>query len=113
MMHVCAERDFVDIAKMIIAQDPINKELVFMQTDIEEDDDESGMSPMHVAAEWNSTEIVELLWEIGGERLVNLKNGGGYTAVEFAYHENQEEIYTFLCSKMGIKQQGWIYCSVF
>lgn len=102
VMHVCAEREFSQIAKMILAQDPKNKELVFIQTDVEEDDDETGMSPMHVAAEWNSTEMVELLWEVGGERLVNLKNAGGHNAIEFAYNENQEEVYEFLCRKMGI-----------
>jgi ankyrin repeat protein len=113
-LHVCAERNFFEIAKMIIYHDyEKNKDLVYEQTEKDEFDDETEMTALHVATEWNSMEIVELLWDVGGEKLVNIKNAGGANAVDFAYQENQEEIYAYLSEKMGLKTPGWIFCSIF
>ena len=96
VLHVCAERNFLDIAKAIISQDPQkNEPLVFEQTEIDEEG-EGNMTAMHVACEWNSTEIVEYYFEIGGEKLVRMKNSEGMDAIEFAYAENMEIPYGYL-----------------
>ena len=113
VLHICAERNFVEIAKMIVENDrEKNKELVFGQTTIIEDEDETGMTPLHVACEWNSMELVEYYFELGGEKLVRIKNAGGEDAIAFAYAENMEEAYSFLCTQLGIRH-GWILCTIF
>jgi ankyrin repeat protein len=114
VLHICAERDFTDIAKFFISFDNgKNKDLVYEITDVEEDEDESGTTAMHVACEWHSIEILELLWETGGPRLVSMKNAGGMNCIDYAYAENQEEVYSNLCEKMGIQKPGWIFCTIF
>ena len=70
------------------------------------------MTPLHVACEWNSMELVEYYFELGGERLVRIKNASGEDAIDFAYSENMEEAYSFLCTKLGIKH-SWIFCEIF
>ena len=73
VLHVCAERNFHEIARDIININPeINSELVYQQTTIEEDEEETGMTPLHVAIEWNSMELVEYYFEIGGQKLVEI-----------------------------------------
>jgi ankyrin repeat protein len=99
VLHICAERNFTEIAKMIVEDNKEkNKELVYGQTTIEEDEDETGMTPLHVACEWNSMELVEYYFSLGGEKLVRIKNAGGEDAIAFAYAENMEEAYSFLCT---------------
>ena len=51
------------------------------------------MTPLHVACEWNSMDLVEYFFELGGERLVRTKNGEGEDCIEFSYGENMEEPY--------------------
>ena len=46
------------------------------------------MTPLHVAIEWNSVELVEYFYELGGNELVNVKNSEGLDAIDFAYSEN-------------------------
>lgn len=70
------------------------------------------MTPLHVACEWNSMDLVEYFFEIGGEKLVRLKNGEGMDSIEFSYAENMEEPYMFLSTKLGLKS-NWIFCSIF
>jgi len=67
---------------------------------------------LHVACEWNSLEMVELLWERGGEALVMTKNGEGMDAMDYAYAENMEQPYRLLREKMGLEDR-WIMCSLF
>ena len=43
---------------------------------------------MHVAIEWNQVEVIEWLVELGGEKLIRIKNSDGNDAIEFAYVEN-------------------------
>lgn len=89
VLHICAERNFTEIAKMIVNNDfEKNKKLVFCQTAIYHDEEKGGETPLHVACEWNSTDLVELFWEWGGPELVNLKNAEGMDAIEYAYAEN-------------------------
>ena len=92
VLHICAERNFTEIAKMIVEK---NREkyqrMVFQQTTIE--DGEGGMTPLHVACEWNSMDLVEYFFELGGEELVRIKNGEDMDCIEFAYAENMEEPY--------------------
>ena len=56
------------------------------------------MTPLHVACEWNSMDLVEYFFEIGGEKLVRLKNGEGMDSIEFSYAENifRKEINVFI-----------------
>ena len=46
------------------------------------------MTPLHVAIEWNSIELVEYYYEIGGDKLVNIQNQAGDNAIEWAYAES-------------------------
>ena len=62
--------------------------MVYEQTQIDPETQDGGVTALHVASEWSSVEMVELLWEWGGEKLVNIKNGDGQDAIEFAYAEN-------------------------
>ena len=55
VLHICAERNFYEVAKYILEYDKEkNGKLVFEQTDAEEDEDESAFTCLHVACEWNS-----------------------------------------------------------
>ena len=66
-LHVCAERNFVEIAEAIIQFDvDKNSKLVFEVTDIDEEG-EGAMTCLHVACEWNSQDLVELFYQYGGE----------------------------------------------
>ena len=57
---------------MIIEQNPKkNADLAYEQTDVDEDQ-EGGMTALHVACEWNSMDLVEYFFEIGGEKLVRI-----------------------------------------
>ena len=85
--------------------------MVFEQTGVDEDG-KGGDTPLHVACEWNSMDLVELFFKIGGEKLVRIKNGEGMDAIEFSYAENQEEAYSYLCTKLGISHR-WIICSIY
>jgi ankyrin repeat protein len=92
VLHVCAERGFHEIAKEIVERDRENyKSMVFQQISL--DADGGGNTPLHVAIEWNSIELVEYFLELGGEPLVRIKNEEGMDALEFAYAENMEEPY--------------------
>lgn len=70
------------------------------------------MTALHVAVEWNSIEIVELLYAIGGEKLVLTKNCEGMDAIDFAYSENMEESYAYLNRMLG-RSGRFIFCSIF
>ena len=70
------------------------------------------MTALHVACEWNSMDLVEYFFEIGGEKLVGIKNGEGMDAIEFCYAENMEVPYGYLNEKMGLPQR-YILCSIF
>ena len=70
------------------------------------------MTPLHVACEWNSMELVEYFYELGGEKLVNIKNADGMDAIEFSYSENMEEPYAYLNQKLG-RSGRWILCVIF
>lgn len=99
-MHICAERDFYEILKLLCAR---RQDLVYQQ-------DEGGQTPLHIASLSSHMEIIELLWEEGGKKLVEIKNNEGLTAYELAYEENQIYAYEFLCDKMGIKHNS--FCSL-
>lgn len=78
-LHICAERSFPEICKEILIRHP----KLAMEAD------EEGNTPMHVACEWNSIEVVELLYDMGGgNELVLLKNSEGMDSLEYAYSEN-------------------------
>ena len=70
------------------------------------------MTAMHVACEWNSIELVEYFFEVGGEKLVRIKNGEGMDAIEFSYAENMEAPYTYLNKQLGLPGR-WILCNIF
>ena len=57
VLHVCAERGFLEISRVILNKCP---SLLF------EVDTEKGNSPLHVATEWDYIELVRLFTEIGG-----------------------------------------------
>ena len=87
--------------------------MLFEQVEGEDSDDEAGgNTPMHVAVEWNSLDLVDYFFSIGGEKLVRTKNDAGQDVLEWAYAENQEDSYSLLCHRMGIKA-NWIFCSIF
>ena len=67
---------------------------------------------MHVAIEWNSMELVEYFFELGGEPLVRIKNEEDMDALEFAYAENMEEPYAMLNEKLGLPSR-YIFCKIF
>ena len=78
-LHICAERNFVELCSIILKKFP---RLAFLV-------DEDGNTPLHVACEWNSIDIVELLYEFGGgSELAKIKNNEGLDAIEYAYAEN-------------------------
>jgi ankyrin repeat protein len=99
-LHICAERDFQDILKLLCAK---RQDLIFQE-------DEGGNTPLHIASLSCHMEIIEYLWEEGGKKLVEVKNKEGKTAYELAYEENQIYAYEFLCDKMGIKTNS--FCSL-
>ena len=115
VLHICAERNFESIAKCIIEFDKDkNEALVFERTELDDEDVETGggMTAMHVACEWNSIELVEYFFEIGGEKLVRIQNGEGQDAIDFSYAENMEAPYAFLNKKLGLPGR-WILCNIF
>jgi len=74
VLHICGERNFVEIAKFILEFNPEqNKKLVLEKTD-DDDDEEGGQTCLHISCEWDSLELVELFWQYGGEELVRIKN---------------------------------------
>ena len=70
------------------------------------------MSCLHVACEWNSIELVEFYYQLGGEKLVRIKNADGMDAIEFSYAENMETPYDYLNKQLGLPS-GWIFCAIF
>jgi ankyrin repeat protein len=74
LLHVCAERNFHEAAKLVLDFNPEkNSPLIFEQTDLQEIDQHTGGdTALHVACEWNSTEMIELLCEKGGEKLIRI-----------------------------------------
>merc|ERR1711924_150384 len=102
VLHICAERNFHQIAKVIMESNLEKyQDLVFEQTLVDPDTQDGGETALHVACEWSSMEMVELLWQWGDQKLVNIKNGDGQDAIDFAYAENQDDASDFLCTKMG------------
>lgn len=99
-LHICAERDFLEILQLLCAK---RADLVFAQ-------DEEGNTPLHIASLWSHMEILEFLWAEGGQKLVNVKNNDGLTAIELAYEENQLYAHEFLWERMGIKPNS--LCSI-
>ena len=99
-LHICAERDFKEILQLLVLK---RQDLVYSQ-------DEKGQTPLHIACLWSHMGVIELLWEQGGKKLVEIKNKDGDTAYELAYEENQIYAYEFLCEKMGIKTS--FLCSI-
>jgi hypothetical protein len=67
------------------------------------------MTCLHVACEWNSIELVEYFFELGGEKLVLMKNADEMDAIEFSYAENMEAPYGYLNKQLG-RSGRWIYC---
>ena len=120
VLHICAERDFIKIAKAIVETDREKyKCLLFYQTSAgdsedgdESDDEHVGNTPLHTACEWNSMQLVEYFFELGGEPLVRVKNMQGLDAIEYAYAENQDNCYHYLCKKVG-QPARWMYCNIF
>jgi len=43
---------------------------------------------LHVAAEWDQLSILQVICEVGDERLKSLVNKDGRTAIEVAYDHN-------------------------
>ena len=112
VLHVCAERNFLEIAKAIVDQDRDKySDLVFESTELDEEG-EGQMTCLHVACEWNSVELVEFFFEIGGEKLVRMKNSDGLDAIDFSYAENMEIPYGYLNKQLGLPSR-WIYCNIF
>jgi hypothetical protein len=80
VLHVCGERGFYDIARIILTKCP---SLVF------EVDRDKGNSPLHIATEWDYIDLVKLFAEVGGRQLaVELRNKKGLNAVDVAYKNN-------------------------
>ena len=77
-IHSAADRDFPELCRAIIEKDP---EVMY-------DQDIDGNTPMHAAALWSHVKCMEIMFEFGGERLVNIKNNDGENSVDFAYGEN-------------------------
>jgi ankyrin repeat protein len=48
---------------------------------IENDDEDAGNTPLHVACKWNQMDLVEFFYEIGGENLVKIKNKDGLDSI--------------------------------
>ena len=46
------------------------------------------ISVLHTACQWSQIEVVEMLFEAWGEKLVRMKNNDGEDAVEFSLSEN-------------------------
>jgi len=104
VLHVCAERGFSDIARIIITKCP---SLVFQV------EAEKGNSALHVATEWDYIDIVKMFAEVGGAQLcVELKNKKGNNAIDVAYKNNTQESYSYLCRKFKIKQKC-LFCALF
>jgi ankyrin repeat protein len=79
VLHICAERSFPGICKEILMKHP----------KLALEADEEGNTPLHVACEWNSIEVVELIFEMGGgNEVALLKNSDGMDSLEYAYSEN-------------------------
>jgi ankyrin repeat protein len=85
VMHICAERQFNDLAKDIIERDRAEyAQLLFIQVKPRDEDDESaGNTPMHTACEWNSIDLVDYFFEVGGKKLVYTRNAEGMDVLEF------------------------------
>ena len=47
--------------------------------------------------------MVEYLVELGGEKLIRMKNADGHDAIEFAYIENQHASYNYFNGKLGLQ----------
>ena len=104
VLHVCAERGFVEIAKLILRKYP---SLVF------EVESEKGNSALHVATEWDYIELVKMFTELGGRQLsVELKNKKGYSVIDTAYKNNTQESYSYLCKKFKVKEKC-LFCALF
>ena len=57
VLHVCGERGFYDIARIVLTKCP---SLVF---EVERD---KGNSPLHIATEWDYIDLVKMFAEVGG-----------------------------------------------
>ena len=112
VLHVCAERNFLEVAQAIVSQDADkNSALVFEATEVDSEG-EGKMTCLHVACEWNSIELVEYFFELGGEKLVLMKNADEMDAIEFSYAENMEAPYGYLNKQLG-RSGRLIYCQIF
>ena len=94
VLHVCAERGFDAITGLICKVAP---KLPLKQ-------DKDGNTALHVAAEWDQLEIIEILTDQEESRKLTceIKNGEGLTAVDVAYNSNSQEGYPYLCHKFNL-----------
>lgn len=85
-LHVASERGFFEIMQLFCAK---RADLIYSQ-------DEEGLTPLHIACLWSHMEIIELLWNEGGRKLVEIKNKEGDNAIDLAHEENQIYAHEYL-----------------
>ena len=104
LLHVCAERGFVEIAKALLKVEPLLVEGLDSKENL----------ALHVAAEWDQLAIAKLICDVGdGACLIKVKNEEGQTCVDIAYEENTQEVYPYLCQRYDIKLSWSFWCSLF
>ena len=104
LLHVCAERGFVQIAQALLKKEPLLVEGLDTKKNL----------ALHVASEWDQLSVVRLICDVGdGASLIKVKNADGQTCVDIAYEENTQEVYPYLCHRYNIKLSWSFWCSLF
>ncbi|CAF4678213.1 unnamed protein product [Rotaria sp. Silwood1] len=95
LLHYAVDDDLYDVAKLLIEKGKVPLNTL----------DQSGWSPMHLAAGHNNVDMLTLLIEKGAD--INIKDSQGNTPLAWAREMNATETVNELQARGGIADKEW------